>query len=102
MRFVKSCRGGMKPFTMSILNSLGDFFTMTLTISKPKQTTEQQGTDYRLYVFEAAGLMLGIEDLDADQQQEALVTMLTPAIHQVSCTTHIASFTLPLGGVFVD
>ena len=73
----------MKPFTMSILNSLGDFFTMTLTTSKPKQTAEQMGTDYRLYAFEAAGLLLGIEDLEKEEQKEALVTMIRPAIHQV-------------------
>jgi len=73
----------MKPFTMSILNSLGDFFTMTLTSMKPKQASEQTGTDYRLHAFEAAGLLLGIEDLEPEQQKEALVTMLRPAIHQV-------------------
>jgi len=41
------------------------------------------GTDNRLYAFEAAGLLLGIEDLETEQQKEALVTMLRPAIQQV-------------------
>ena len=83
MRFVKACRGAMKPFAMSILQSLENFFTATLTQPKQKQPSDQAATDPRLYVFEATGLLLGIEDLDPDPQKEALLSLLHPAIHSV-------------------
>lgn len=73
----------MKPFVISILNSLSDFFAMILIAPKPKPSNEQTIIDYRMYVFEAAGLLVGIEDLEAEAQRSALVTLLQTAVHQV-------------------
>jgi exportin-T len=39
--------------------------------------------DDRLYVFEAVGLLLGQEDIPADQQQAALSGLLQPLIRQI-------------------
>jgi exportin-T len=39
--------------------------------------------DDRLYVFEAVGLLLGQEDMPADQQQAALSGLLQPLIRQI-------------------
>ena len=73
----------MSPFAMHILQSLGDFFGTVLTTPKPKSSAESMTLDQRFYAFEAAGLLLGIEDLESQQQKDALVSMLQPAMFQV-------------------
>lgn len=72
----------MKPLTMSVLNTFSDFFESTL--KKPTQNTPKASTtDDRLYAFEAAGVLLGIDDFEPEEQKEALLSMLYPIIHQV-------------------
>ena len=39
----------------------------------------------RLYAFEAVGLLLGQEELPADEQQAYIAALLCPLIHQVCC-----------------
>ena len=41
----------------------------------------------RLYAFEAVGLLLGQEELAADEQQAYIAALLRPLIHQVCCLT---------------
>ncbi len=40
-------------------------------------------SDDRLYAFEAAGLLLGLEDLPAEEQREAVSALLRPLLAQM-------------------
>ena len=40
-------------------------------------------SDDRLYAFEAAGLLLGMEDLPAEEQREAVSALLRPLLAQL-------------------
>ena len=40
-------------------------------------------SDDRLYAFEAAGLLLGMEDLPAEEQREAVSALLRPLLAQM-------------------
>ena len=40
-------------------------------------------SDDRLYAFEAAGLLLGMEDLPAEEQREAVSALLLPLLAQM-------------------
>eukprot|EP00210_Caulerpa_lentillifera_P004301 g4104.t1 len=83
MRFVKFSRGSIKAFVSGLLDSLKSFFVSTLKTPRQQTKNEQTISDPRLYAFEAAGLLLGIEDLDPSQQTDGLLAIAYPALQQI-------------------
>lgn len=102
-RFVKTLRIQLKPCLAAILQGLQPHLVRVATTPLPSPNT--QGTkdptarvqapqtacvDDRLYVFEAAGLLLGQEDLPELQQSGALSSLLQPLLLQVEQNLQLA------------
>jgi exportin-T len=97
-RLVKTLRGNLRPFIDEMLRQLQPYLVAVAT-QPPPSGSAAVGTgreassktltpvttvvDDRLYVFEAVGLLLGQEELPAEQQLAALKTLMQPLMQQI-------------------
>ncbi|MBA0695621.1 hypothetical protein Goari_002234, partial [Gossypium aridum] len=84
MRIVKLLKSKLVPFIETILQSLQDvvarFTSMNLASREPG------GSEDGAYVFEAIGLLIGMEDVSLEKQSDYLSSLLTPLCQQVEVT----------------
>ncbi|KAH1048222.1 hypothetical protein J1N35_039006 [Gossypium stocksii] len=84
MRIVKLLKSKLVPFIETILQSLQDvvarFTSMNLASREPA------GSEDGAYVFEAIGLLIGMEDVSLEKQSDYLSSLLTPLCQQVKVT----------------
>ncbi|KAL7140384.1 hypothetical protein ABFS83_09G117300 [Erythranthe nasuta] len=81
MRVVKLLKSKLVPYIETILQSLQDTvaqFTRMSTSSK-----ELSGSEDGSHIFEAIGLLIGMEDVPVEKQSDYLSALLTPLCHQV-------------------
>ncbi|KAL8043446.1 hypothetical protein ABFX02_09G120300 [Erythranthe guttata] len=81
MRVVKLLKSKLVPYIETILQSLQDTvaqFTRMSTASK-----ELSGSEDGSHIFEAIGLLIGMEDVPVEKQSDYLSALLTPLCHQV-------------------
>ncbi|KAK2990150.1 hypothetical protein RJ640_008414 [Escallonia rubra] len=81
MRVVKLLKAKLVPFIETILQSLQDAvaqFTSTHSASK-----ELSGSEDGSHIFEAIGLLIGMEDVPLGKQSDYLSSLLTPLCQQV-------------------
>ncbi|RVW52178.1 Exportin-T [Vitis vinifera] len=98
MRVVKSLKAKLVPFIENILQNLQDTvaqFTRMNSMSK-----ELSGSEDGSHIFEAIGLLIGMEDVPPEKQSEYLSSLLTPLCQQVKVELAVmesALVYLPLG-----
>ncbi|XP_052175339.1 exportin-T isoform X2 [Diospyros lotus] len=84
MRVVKLLKAKLVPFIETILQSLQDtvanFTNMNCT------SKELSGSEDGSHIFEAIGLLIGMEDVPAEKQTEFLSALLTPLCQQVEAS----------------
>jgi len=108
-RLVKALRANLKPFLSQVLVGLQPRLVAVATVPPPggdaTGTRDTGGgkaagaaassfVDDRLYVFEAVGLLLGQEDLPAEQQAAALSSLLQPLMLQIESNLQPAAAAL--------
>ncbi|KAK8484954.1 hypothetical protein V6N13_023737 [Hibiscus sabdariffa] len=84
MRVVKLLKSKLVPFIETILQSLQDVvsrFTSMNFVSK-----EPTGSEDGAHIFEAIGLLIGMEDVPLEKQSDYLSSLLTPLCQQVEAT----------------
>ncbi|KAI5594165.1 hypothetical protein POPTR_003G066200v4 [Populus trichocarpa] len=81
MRVVKLLKAKLVPFIESILQSLQD--TVTRFTSLNHTSNDFLGSEDGSHIFEAIGLLIGMEDVPSEKQSDYLSSLLTPLCHQV-------------------
>ncbi|KZV37962.1 exportin-T [Dorcoceras hygrometricum] len=89
MRCVKLLKAKLVPYIETILQSLQDTvaqFTRLNNSLKPSLNNSlkpSSGAEDGSYIFEALGLLIGMENVSSEKQLEYLSSLLTPLCHQV-------------------
>ncbi|XP_076954937.1 exportin-T-like isoform X2 [Bidens hawaiensis] len=81
MRVVKLLKSKLVPFIETILQSLHD--TVSQFTSMDSASKELSGSEDGSHIFEAIGLLIGMEDVPLEKQSEYLSSLLTPLCQQV-------------------
>eukprot|EP00258_Populus_trichocarpa_P033471 XP_024449490.1 exportin-T [Populus trichocarpa] len=81
MRVVKLLKAKLVPFIENILQSLQDTVARFTTMNHI--SNEFSGSEDAIHIFEAIGLLIGMEDLPPEKQSDYLSSLLTPLCHQV-------------------
>ncbi|KAL3610493.1 hypothetical protein D5086_001513 [Populus alba] len=81
MRVVKLLKAKLVPFIEKILLSLQDSVARFTTMNHI--SNEFSGSEDGIHIFEAIGLLIGMEDLPSEKQSDYLSSLLTPLCHQV-------------------
>ncbi|XP_065866859.1 exportin-T isoform X2 [Euphorbia lathyris] len=81
MRVVKLLKAKLVPFIETILQSLQD--TVARFTSMDYTVNEFSGSEDGSHIFEAIGLLIGMEDVPLEKQADYLSSLLTPLCHQV-------------------
>ncbi|XP_071731953.1 exportin-T-like [Rutidosis leptorrhynchoides] len=81
MRVVKLLKAKLVPFIETILQSLHD--TVSQFTSMDYASKELSGSEDGSHIFEAIGLLIGMEDVPLEKQSEYLSSLLTPLCQQV-------------------
>ncbi|KAL8230161.1 hypothetical protein R6Q59_000503 [Mikania micrantha] len=81
MRVVKLLKSKLVPFIETILQSLND--TVSQFTSMDYASKELSGSEDGSHIFEAIGLLIGMEDVPVEKQSEYLSSLLTPLCQQV-------------------
>lgn len=81
MRVVKLLKSKLVPFIETILQSLQD--TVGRFTSMDDKSEEFSGSEDGSHIFEAIGLLIGMEDVPLEKQSDYLSSLLTPLCHQV-------------------
>ncbi|XP_048233842.1 exportin-T isoform X3 [Ricinus communis] len=81
MRVVKLLKAKLVPFIERILQSLQD--TVARFTSMDYASHELFGSEDGSHIFEAIGLLIGMEDVPSEKQADYLSALLTPLCHQV-------------------
>ncbi|KAJ9691929.1 hypothetical protein PVL29_011167 [Vitis rotundifolia] len=81
MRVVKSLKAKLVPFIENILQNLQD--TVAQFTSMNSMSKELSGSEDGSHIFEAIGLLIGMEDVPPEKQSEYLSSLLTPLCQQV-------------------
>ncbi|XP_050233618.1 exportin-T [Mercurialis annua] len=81
MRVVKLLKAKLVPFIETILQSLQD--TVARFTSMDYTSHELSGTEDGSHIFEAIGLLIGMEDIPPEKQADYLSSLLTPLCRQV-------------------
>ncbi|XP_077240947.1 ARM repeat superfamily protein isoform X2 [Tasmannia lanceolata] len=83
MRVVKLLKAKLVPFIETILQNLQDtvaqFISVNWISKEPKCSASEDGS----HIFEAIGLLIGMEDVPPEKQSEYLSALLTPLCQQV-------------------
>ncbi|KAK9066158.1 hypothetical protein SSX86_013479 [Deinandra increscens subsp. villosa] len=85
MRVVKLLKSKLVPFIETILQSLHD--TVSQFTSMDYASKELSGSEDGSHIFEAIGLLIGMEDVPLEKQSEYLSSLLTPLCQQVEILT---------------
>lgn len=88
MRFAKTMKSLLRPMTMSILGQLQPYLlkvaqTPPFDKAPTSGSTALGATDDRMCVYEAAGMLLGIEEIPEDEQKQVTAMLLGPLNVQV-------------------
>ncbi|KAL0319443.1 UNVERIFIED_CONTAM: Exportin-T [Sesamum angustifolium] len=81
MRVVKLLKAKLVPYIETILQSLQD--TVVQFTKMDSASKELPGTEDGTHVFEAIGLLIGMEDVPPEKQSDYLSALLTPLCQQV-------------------
>ncbi|KAK4395062.1 Exportin-T [Sesamum angolense] len=81
MRVVKLLKAKLVPYIETILQSLQD--TVVQFTKMGSASKELPGTEDGTHVFEAIGLLIGMEDVPPEKQSDYLSALLTPLCQQV-------------------
>ncbi|XP_019198752.1 PREDICTED: exportin-T-like [Ipomoea nil] len=81
MRVVKLLKAKLVPYIETILQSLQDTVSQFTTMSYSSK--EFLGSEDGSHIFEAIGLLIGMEDVPLEKQSEYLSALLTPLCRQV-------------------
>nr|XP_043615501.1 exportin-T isoform X2 [Erigeron canadensis] len=81
MRVVKLLKAKLVPFIETILQSLQDIVSQFTSMDYPSK--ELSGSEDGSHIFEAIGLLIGMEDVPLEKQTEYLSSLLTPLCQQV-------------------
>ncbi|KAL0354470.1 UNVERIFIED_CONTAM: Exportin-T [Sesamum radiatum] len=81
MRVVKLLKAKLVPYIDTILQSLQD--TVVQFTKMGSASKELPGTEDGTHVFEAIGLLIGMEDVPLEKQSDYLSALLTPLCQQV-------------------
>ncbi|MBA0724384.1 hypothetical protein Golax_021075 [Gossypium laxum] len=84
MRIVKLLKSKLVPFIETILQSLQDVVARLTSMNLASR--EPGGSEDGAYVFEAIGLLIGMEDVSLEKQSDYLSSLLTPLCQQVEVT----------------
>ncbi|XP_047317021.1 exportin-T-like [Impatiens glandulifera] len=82
MRVVKQLKTKLVPFIESILQSLQDVLSQ-FTSMDDGMPKNQLGYEDGSHIFEAIGLLIGVEDVSPDKQADFLSALLNPLCQQV-------------------
>lgn len=81
MRVVKLLKSNLVPFIETILQSLRDVVSRLTSINYTSK--ELSGSEDGTHIFEAIGLLIGMEDVPLEKQSDYLSSLLTPLCQQV-------------------
>ncbi|KAE8728615.1 Exportin-T [Hibiscus syriacus] len=84
MRVVKVLKSKLVPFIETILQSLQDVVARFTGMSFASK--EPTGSEDGAHIFEAIGLLIGMEDVPLEKQSDYLSSFLTPLCQQVEAT----------------
>lgn len=83
MKAVKLLKANLVPYLDTILQSLedvlGQFTAMDWTNKEAKLSSSEDGSQ----IFEAVGLLIGIEEVSPEKQVQCLTALLNPLCHQI-------------------
>ncbi|XP_019053873.1 PREDICTED: exportin-T isoform X2 [Nelumbo nucifera] len=83
MRVVKLLKAKLVPFVETILQSLQDTVSNLTHIDWTSKELIYSGSEDGTHIFEAIGLLIGMEDVPLEKQSEYLSLLLTPLCQQV-------------------
>ncbi|CAN0877961.1 PSD [Linum grandiflorum] len=81
MRVVKLLKSKLIPFIETILQSLQD--TVARFTSMDCSSNQYSGAEDGSHIFEAIGILIGMEDVPLEKQSEYLASLLTPLCRQI-------------------
>ncbi|CAN1827329.1 PSD [Linum perenne] len=81
MRVVKLLKSKLIPFIETILQSLQD--TVSQFTSTDFSSNQYSGAEDGSHIFEAIGILIGMEDVPLEKQSEYLASLLTPLCRQI-------------------
>lgn len=81
MRVVKLLKSKLVPFIDRILQNLQDTLSQLTTMNFASR--QLSGTEDGSHIFEAIGLIIGLEDVPAEKQSDYLSLLLTPLCQQI-------------------
>ncbi|KAK9099526.1 hypothetical protein Syun_026571 [Stephania yunnanensis] len=83
MRVVKLLKAKLVPYIQKILQSLQDKVGQCMNSDWSVKVQKSSGTEDGSHIFEAIGLLIGMEEVSPEKQSEYLSSLLTPLCHQV-------------------
>ncbi|PIA43073.1 hypothetical protein AQUCO_02000489v1 [Aquilegia coerulea] len=83
MRVVKMMKAKLVPFIETILQRLQDTVTQFTSLDFASRELKSSGSEDGSHIFEAIGLLIGMEEVSPDKQSEYLSSLLTPLCQQV-------------------
>ncbi|XP_042492177.1 exportin-T isoform X1 [Macadamia integrifolia] len=83
MRVVKMLKAQLVPFIETILQSLQDTVARFTQLDWTTKDLKFSGSEDGSHIFEAIGLLIGMEDVPTEKQSEYLSSLLTPLCQQV-------------------
>ncbi|MQL73677.1 hypothetical protein Taro_006011 [Colocasia esculenta] len=95
MRAVKLLKSSLLPFIETILQSLQDVVPRYTSLGWPSKDLKCSGSEDGTHMFEAIGLLIGMEDISQEKQSEYLSAWLTPLCRQVETLLVDASTHVP-------
>ncbi|KAH6773370.1 ARM repeat superfamily protein [Perilla frutescens var. frutescens] len=84
MKAVKSLKAKLVPYIETILQSLQD--TVAQFTRMGSVSNDLSGSEDGSHIFEAIGLLIGMEDVPLEKQSDYLSSLLTPLCQQVEAT----------------
>ncbi|KAI3414887.1 Exportin-T (Exportin(tRNA)) (tRNA exportin) [Psidium guajava] len=81
MRVVKSLKSNLVPYIETILQSLQDTVAQFTNVDYSSKALS--GSEDGTHIFEAIGILIGMEDVPLEKQSGYLSSLLTPLCHQV-------------------
>ncbi|XP_051115538.1 exportin-T isoform X2 [Andrographis paniculata] len=84
MRVVKLLKAKLVPYIDTILQSLQDIIAQSTRVHSASK--ELSGTEDGSHIFEAVGLLIGMEDVPLEKQSNYLSALLIPLCNQVEST----------------
>ncbi|KAF9615080.1 hypothetical protein IFM89_021651 [Coptis chinensis] len=83
MRVVKMLKAKLVPFIETVLQQLQDTVTQLTSLDFASRELKASGSEDGSHIFEAIGLLIGMEEVSPEKQSEYLKSLLTPLCQQV-------------------